>query len=176
LVNFVNLNAMYNSYMNIDELRALLDYDQTTGLFYWRVKRKKMEPGDSAGAINSKGYRYISINNVMHRANRLAWMHFHGAEPSGQIDHIDGDKLNDRIANLRDVSQSTNLQNRNLPNRRKTGRSSAYLGVSWDRGTNKWRAKATVNGRSVYLGQFDAEIDAHNAYLAAKQRLTLARA
>lgn len=100
-----------------------------------------------------------------YKAHRLAWLYMHGELPDKSIDHINGLKTDNRIANLRLATNAQQKQNRprNLNN------SSGYKGVA--RAETKWRARINANGRHYYLGRFDTPEDAHNAYVAAAHRL-----
>lgn len=94
-------------------LKDILEYDPLTGVFLWKKKIAKcIKIGNRAGFINGKGYERISINRTQHQSHRLAWLYVHGTMPEQQIDHINRIKTDNRIANLRDVSPSTNQENR----------------------------------------------------------------
>lgn len=118
--------------MDATTLRTLLDYNPLTGQFTWRVRAAhRIHVGDIAGVIcKSTGYRVIGINGVRHSAHRLAWLHVHGEWPAQNIDHINGDRSDNRIENLRDVSQQTNTLNRKRV-RSDADESVVYPGVRW---------------------------------------------
>ena len=157
--------------MDINKLRELLEFDGESGLFRWRVKRKKASPGSVAGAINGKGYRYISFDNVSYRANRLAWFYAFGKWPAGQIDHINGNRDDNRLANLRDVTGRANSQNRLGANKNNSVR---LLGVCYRPKTEKWKAQISVGGRSIHLGYFLTAEEAQAAYMRAKSSMHVA--
>lgn len=155
--------------LNAEELRQLLDYDPTTGVFTWRfASAANVKPGSVAGCVMSSGYRAIRIQGVGHKAHRLAWLYMNGAWPHGVIDHINKDKADNRIANLRDVSMDMNRHNQ-----RECGRKSRHglLGVSYFKHNGKFRAGIQFEGRKIYLGSFDTGEQAQSAYFAAKQGL-----
>ena len=157
--------------ITVETLRGLLDYDPDTGIFCWRVNRgNRIKVGAAAGTVSSNSYAVIKINGMPFKAHRLAWLHFHGVWPEHQIDHIDENKSNNRISNLRDVPQSMNQHNAIKP--RKDG-TSGYRGVSWDKRVRRWRAQIFANGRKQCIGLFDTAEAAHAAYLAAKLRFHL---
>lgn len=153
--------------LDINYLKEWLSYDPETGVFTWLKYRRNIKKGDVAGCINQKGYLYIGLQGKLYRANRLAWFYVHGVMPTGQIDHIDGDRINNRIANLRDVDGFTNQQNRKNGNK---NASSKYLGVSFHKQSKKWIAQIWFR-QHKYIGLYDTEEEAHQAYLAEKSAL-----
>lgn len=147
-----------------NRLQHVVEYNEKTGLFMFRHGRGGKPKGTIAGTLNEKGYRCIVIDSRRYRAHRLAWLYVHGAWPADEIDHIDGDRDNNRIGNLREAGRSENLQNqRKAQKRNKTG----LLGVSPRRGRH--RATIVINGKQEHIGDFDSEIEAHNAYIERKR-------
>lgn len=110
----------------------------------------------------------IWVDGHCHRAHRLAWLHVHGVWPKDDVDHMDGNRVNNCIANLRDVDRSTNLQNMRSPGRPSK---SGLLGVSWFERDRNWLARICVDGKNRYLGYFQTKEQAHEAYVAAKRKL-----
>ena len=152
-----------------ETMRRLLDYEPDTGIFYWRIQpSRSVKAGAVAGSVNDEGYRYITIDRKAFAAHRLAWLYTHGVWPEQQIDHINGVKADNRIANLRDVPQSMNQHNQV---RTKKNNTSGFCGVSWEKRDKRWRAMIMVNGRKQHIGLFDTPEAAHAAYLVAKLRL-----
>jgi len=153
-----------------EKLKSLLYYSKDTGLFFWRNQRRPaINPWDQAGNRNVRGYVQLTINQFNYLAHRLAWLYVNGEWPSEQIDHIDTDKSNNRWANLREATASENQQNqRSAP---KSKESSRLLGVSWSKASRKWTAQIKLNGKKIYLGLFDSEQAAHEAYVAAKREI-----
>ena len=153
--------------LTAERLRLVLDYDATTGAFRWRERRQGVRADGTAGCVcKRRNTVVIFVDGKLYLAHRLAWLHVHGEWPRQQVDHIDGDSLNNRIANLRDVSVSVNQQNRKRAARHS---SSGVMGVRARNG--RWAAEIRVNGRVHRLGRFDTPEAAHAAYIAAKRRL-----
>jgi hypothetical protein len=150
-----------------ERLKKLLSYDPDTGVFIWLVRpsHSHVHVGDLAGTKDPSGYIYIKISGKRYFAHRLAWLYVYGEWPRHNIDHKDGIGDNNRIANLRDVTQSINAQNIKKANAdSKTG----VLGVTRYKG-GKYRALIMINGRNKHLGLFDTAEQAHNAYLETKR-------
>jgi len=146
-----------------ERLRELLHYNPDTGVFTWRASRGHLAAGRIAGYGNGRGYIQIKVDDRAYVAHRLAWLYMHGRFPSAQLDHINGVRGDNRIANLREASQSENQQN--IKGARRG--SATRLGVSFAKG--KWRAEIQVNGRRTNLGHYPTEDSAHAAYLSAKR-------
>lgn len=145
-------------------LRETLAYDPATGHFTWLAKTgKRAVVGRRAGWQSKDGYARICVHGEEHQAHRLAWLYVHGDWPMQDIDHINGDRADNRIANLRDVSRSVNLQNRRAAGQTRTG----VLGVS----ANGTGFKAEIKSdRRMHLGTFPTTAAASAAYLAAKRQ------
>lgn len=148
----------------IRRLRELLNYDTATGLLTWRVSRGKAKAGSVVSTRDVRGYLVLGVDGKRYYAHRVAWALMSGDWPAEVIDHIDGDKANNRAANLRCVPISMNAQNR----RRVAVRSkSQILGVR--KYGARWRAVISISGSQKYLGTFDSAAEAQQAYLAAKR-------
>lgn len=145
-------------------LRELLNYNPETGEFTRRVSTtNSVRVGDIAGSVHHTGYLRIRVDGHQYLAHRLAWLYTHGEWPKNEIDHIDGNKTNNRIANIRDVTPSVNQQNQ-----RKARSGTGFLGVTLSQG--RFRALIGVAGKQHYLGNYDTPELAHAAYLNAKRR------
>lgn len=154
-----------------EQVRQWLRYDQDTGVLTWALNRRNARAGTRAGSERgSSGYRVVSLGNCAYYEHRVAWLWMTGEWPKEQIDHINGDRFDNRWANIREVSQTVNQQNK----RRATVRSSlGLLGASPPQGKGRTRFKSTIgaNGRSIHLGYHDTPEQAHEAYVEAKRRL-----
>ncbi len=132
------------------ELKEILKYDYSTGLFFWNVARQNIRAGCKAGNLEPSGYVRISVLGKKYYAHRLAWLYVHGNLPRYEIDHIDGVKNNNRILNLRDVSHKTNNKNKKMPRSNKSG----CVGVLWNQRRDKWIAQIKSNQEVTYLGLY----------------------
>lgn len=147
-------------------LREVLDYCPETGVFTWSAATANCTKlGEMAGWITERGYRKIAIDGTTYRANRLAWLYVYGEWPKRTVDHIDGESLNDAIANLREATQSQNNANAKLSRRNTTG----FKGVS--RSGNRFVAHIRKNRYLHHLGSFETPEEAHRAYMEAAVRL-----
>lgn len=143
-------------------LQSILDYNKDTGIFTWKKKSSKfskIELGTIAGSYDKYGYRRIKIDFTHYKTHRLAWLYVYGSLPKGHIDHINGVVDDNSITNLRLVSDRENQQNR------KTHRAGALVGASFHKATSKWQAQIKVNKKQIYLGVYNTEQEAHEAYL-----------
>jgi hypothetical protein len=131
--------------MNADDVKELLDYDRETGEFYWKSRPHNISKrfiGKRAGTI-SLGYLRISLDGKLVLAHRLVWLMEHGEWPRDHIDHINRNKMDNRIGNLRDATQSQNMRNASLPSNNKSG----IAGVSWNKVKNSWEVYIGVGQR-----------------------------
>jgi len=143
-------------------LASVLRYDNETGEFY-RVKPRPQDRGRPAGSIDNNGYRVISIKAKQFKAHRLAWLYVHGVEPTRMIDHIDGDRSNNRIENLREVTPFENAKNQRM----RKDNTSGFTGVTWSKSAQKWRVCVKSEGVSHHLGYYIDKEAAVSARLAA---------
>jgi len=151
-----------------DELRRLFVYDPETGVLTRRVNHANgLKAGTVAGTMQRGRARYFvtRINRRLYLVHRLAWLYMHGEWPKGFIDHINGNGLDNRLYNLRDVTNKQNLQASLKPPKSNT---SGFKGVYWNKKQSKWVAGISIEGRRKYIGSFDSPEVAHEAYLAKK--------
>jgi hypothetical protein len=149
--------------MNIsqEELNSILAYDPLTGILIWKDNRSNMIKGSIAGSVNSAGYKTITINSKTFRVQRIIWIMMFGYIPNDFfIDHVNGNKIDNRLENLRLATNSQNQQNRPAPK----NNSSGYRGVTWHKQMNKWMARISHHGKRKLIGFFDSAEDAYKAY------------
>ena len=131
-----------------ESLYKLFDY--RNGELFWKTTSTKRKAGKKAGFLDSKGYWSIGINYKLYKAHRIIFVLKKGINPK-EIDHIDGNPLNNRIENLREVSRQQNQLNRKIPKNNKTG----FKNVLWIKKSKKWCVRVRVNGVQTYFGYYD---------------------
>lgn len=147
-----------------DNLKRQLKYNPETGTFTWlAVNSNRTSAGKLAGCVNrATGYRYIGIDGNIYKASRLAWLYMHGYWPLYQIDHVNGNRADDRFTNLRAATLHENSQNT-----RKRSSKTGFRGVE-KLPYGKWRAQIRIRGKNRHIGVFDSPEKASQAYLAAR--------
>ncbi len=148
------------------ELKKLFHYDKYTGLFTRLVTVKhNAKKGSLAGSVNSCGYLLFRVNTKKYRAHRMAWLYVYGANPKNEIDHINGDKLDNRIENLRDITSMENSRNRTT-SINKFG----VVGLSWCKKTKKFYSRITIKRKTECLGYYFSMFDAICARKSAENK------
>ena len=140
--------------MNQETLKQLLTYNLETGSFTWNLYKRCVKKGSVAGST-AGSYLKIGINYKSYLAHRLAWLYVHGYIPDC-IDHINGNKLDNRIKNLREATNEQNSKNSKKSSRNTSG----VKGVSFDKQHNRWRAELFSNGKRVFFKYFKTLEDA----------------
>lgn len=161
-------------------LRQLLHYDPETGRLFWKPRPAEMFATSRAFGLwntrfagkpafclrEKRGHLAGKLFGERYKAHRVIWSIVNGCDPTEQIDHINGDPSDNRIANLREATQRQNCQNR----RSRIGSSSKYLGVNWHGHTQKWVAAIGAKGIQSHIGVYDTEYEAAVAYDAAAKK------
>lgn len=149
--------------------REWFDYNAETGLIVWKRKPKaKVRMGDVVGNLNRHGYRCLKFKGQQYLAHRLAWLLQTGSWPEGDIDHMNGNRSDNRFVNLRDVPRAENTQNTRAA--KSSNKSSGLLGVS-RKGETRWVSSIWAKGRRHHLGTFNTPEEAHAMYLKKKREL-----
>ncbi|WP_246705492.1 HNH endonuclease [Rhizobium sp. WYCCWR 11152] len=159
------------------EISKLLKYDPENGKLFWLPRpaelfasrhpkrsadysaqrwNSRLAGKEALNSVNARGYLSGSIFNRNYKAHRVAWVLATGGWPADQIDHINGNKTDNRIVNLRSVTNSDNCKNKRIIKSNTSG----VCGVSWFARSRKWHARIEVNGKTVNLGYFDCLDDA----------------
>jgi hypothetical protein len=166
--------------MNISYLKELFSYESSTGVLVWKYRPEfHFETNRAflvfnsqyafkvAGCLGSCGYHVVGVDGKKLYSHRVCYALYHGKWPKNQIDHIDGDRTNNKISNLRDIGAKENQRNRRINNNNKTG----LTGVRWDKDRGAFRATIKVNYKTIHLTYTDdffeaccARISANNKY------------
>lgn len=152
---------------DVDLLKAKYDYDPTTGDFRRRTAWGKQMVGDIAGCISPQGYRYLTFKGRATPAHRLAWLWVYGEWPVADVDHINRDRMDNRIENLRSVSRSVNCHNIAVRS------SSGEKGVTAGSRGRGWEARIMVDRKHIYLGFYKTKEEAAAARKGAEYALGL---
>ena len=151
--------------MTQEELRDALDYSPDTGVFIWKKRvAQRTRIGDIAGSRHHNGYITFFFKGKQRQAHRMAWLYVHGYLPDGPMDHINGVRDDNRIANLRPTTAFGNAQNRRKPQK---GNLSGFMGVA--RNGKNWQAYIVVNKKHIYLGTYKTPEEANAKYVEAKR-------
>jgi len=141
----------------IEDVLRRVSYDPQTGLFIALKTAGRRRAGDVCGYPDRLGYVKVCFDGKWVMAHRLAFRIVHGRWPDGEIDHINGNPSDNRIANLRECTRSQNVMNTRRGN-----------GVCWHKGRKKWQALVKARGKSYFLGHFDSREDAERAAIKGK--------
>jgi len=153
--------------MDIESMKAHIDYCPETGVMTWKkVLSNRVKVGMQCGAnIDSKGYGRVCFSGKQYRAHRVAWAIHYGEDACGQIDHINGDRLDNRICNLRIATNQENSRNNCIS----ANNTSGATGVTWHKKSGKWMAQIVVSYKPIYLGLFKNKEQAVQARKKAEQ-------
>ena len=152
--------------LTAEYLRSILNYEPATGIFTWKVRTSRsVKVGDVAGSLDGDSYLRISVQSRGYKAHRLAWLHVYGEWPKDQLDHVNRVRTDNRISNLREVTNKQNQQNRS----KRSDNTSGYQGVFWHKRDFKWQATIAHNYKDIHLGYFTTIEEAVSARKAAEK-------
>lgn len=134
----------------IERLRELFTLDEQTGVLYRKVRSANVKAGSVAGSLGRNGYLYTSVDGRLMLVHRIVYAMVNGSWPIADVDHINGERADNRPTNLRAASRSQNMMNGSLRSDNKSG----IKGVFWDSRKGKWRAEIRAAGQSRFLGYF----------------------
>jgi len=157
-------NHIVSDILTYEQVREMFDYDEDTGILTWKIRYGYKHPGDEVGYMEY-GYKIHTTNKRDTGVHRLVWLWYYGKYPDQFIDHINGIKIDNRICNLRDVSQRENLHNKQ---RHREGKS---LGVFFNQWEQRWDARIFFEHKQYRLGVYDTEELALSAYKVAQKEI-----
>jgi hypothetical protein len=150
-----------------ERLKELLSYDPETGVFTRRVDHGKLfKAGDVAGGLRGGKYCTVGVDYHRYQMHHVVWLYVYGVWPTEEMDHINGDPFDNRLANLRPATRQENARNLRLPRHNTSG----AKGVYWAKRAKKWVANIQTGGKCRYLGSFDLLESAKLAYEAAAEK------
>lgn len=155
-----------SSQLTADRLRELLHYDPETGVFTRRFARGGIPAGARVGTPHGNGYLSARVQNKTRYLHRLAWLYITCEYPEHDIDHINGDRTDNRWSNLRKATRGENMQNQRQPRSTNTV---GLLGVS--RRNGRYIAQIQTDGVYHAIGLYSTPEEAHDAYVSAKRAL-----
>lgn len=161
--------------LTLDRARKVLDYDQSTGAMVWKTRAvtdfrdarawkswNARFSAKAAGHLNIQGYMLLCIDHKFYLSHRVAWLMVHGRWPENEIDHINGEPADNRLANLRTADHTRNMQNARVKKTNKSGLKGAFTNQN---GT--FSSYVRADGKRKYLGRFVSAEEAHEAYKTA---------
>ena len=152
------------NHITYNRLYELLEYNPDTGEFTWKVDRKRLaKAGTKAGSKNGSGYIQISVDGKLYLAHRLAWFYCFQEWPV-LLDHINRDRADNRLDNLREVTQSVNVHNSSDRPSKSGFRNARKVG-------SRFQSEIKINGKSIHLGMFDTAEEASNAAKDYREKL-----
>lgn len=137
-------------------LKELFHYDPNTGYITRTSSVSNVKRGDIAGGKTEQGYIRIRVDGKKYLGHRLAWLYVYGRWPRDQIDHINHDRADNRLENLREVSSQTNCRNQSV----RPDNNSGFTGISWDKDAGKWKSQIVALGKKINLGRYSDISDA----------------
>lgn len=147
------------------ELKVMFDYDAENG---WLIRKfRKGKPYNKPCGYKPAGYNgygRIKIKGKMYHTHRLIWLFHYGEFPSEFIDHIDGNRVNNRVENLREVDNKSNCHNRKVNENNTSG----FADVVWDKEFQKYRVRIEIDGNRKHIGRYGTIEDAVLASKKAK--------
>lgn len=153
-----------------ERIRELLEYDPSSGILKWRKRTSnRVKVGGVAGVVGVNRYVYVAIDNRRLLAHRLIWLYVYGEWPTCQVDHLNRERSDNRLENLRLATESENACNGVL----RSTNTSGFRGVSLDKRKTKkkWLAQIVKNGAQICIGYFATKEEAYDAYRQAAQEL-----
>jgi len=150
--------------VTVERLREALSYDPATGRLEWKVRISCHNPGEHAGCVKMDGYVYVNLDKNRMFGHRIAWALHYGRWPDHQLDHINGVRSDNKLANLREVTNSVNQHNR----RDMVRKNGSLKGTSFSKKLGQWNASIVIDSKRFHLGTFASEEEAHAIYAEAK--------
>ena len=138
--------------LTLQEATRIFRYDEETGKLYWNERvHKRIRVGQECGRVTSHGYRKLRVFGKEYYVHRLVWLLKTGSWPNNQIDHINRNRLDNRIENLRVANHFENQHNKSIPKNNTSG----IKGVTWNKRAKKWYVQLMFNKKQMYFGLYE---------------------
>lgn len=144
---------------SVKELKKIMTCYPDKGYCVWKERAGNYFSNKKVGWVGDRGYIRCEFLGVGYSMHRIIWLYVYGKWPSGEIDHINHIRNDNRIENLRVVSNKDNLKNKSLPKSNKSG----IMGVHWLRRDKRWKVAIKIDGKTKYLGLYQKKEDAAKA-------------
>lgn len=156
-----------NKALTQSKIHSLFEYREDGNLLWKVSSTNRVRIGDIVGYLNIAGYHRVQIDRKKYFLHRLIYMYHHGSlTPGMDIDHIDGNKSNNRIENLREITHSQNLMNAKINKNSKTG----VKGVYFSKKAKKYQTQLVINGKNTYLGTYSTLEEAEKVMKEAREK------
>lgn len=153
-----------NTGLTIERIRKVFNYEPETGIMRWAIRTgSRSTIGAIAGHLHNDNYWRVRVDRKLYLTHRLIWLYVYGEWPDRDIDHINMDRADNRLSNLRLATCGQNNVNSGTRNDNTSG----YKGVIWHKRAKKWWARIHINGKQIDLGYFDDPKDGYAAYCKA---------
>lgn len=154
--------------ISIEMLNDYFSYNRDSGVLTWKKRTSnRVKVGDIAGSETKTGYLHVGFMGVDIKVHRIVWAIENGKWPEMYIDHIDGNRLNNKINNLREATSNQNAWNMRRPSHNTSG----IKGVGFCKQTGKYTAWIWINNKKMWLGRHNTKDDAYNAYASEAKKL-----
>lgn len=153
--------------LSLNEIKQHIKYDAKNGCFYRKQTNNQHKVGEIAGNKRKNGYVILKVCGVNILAHRLVWLFEYGEWPKECLDHIDGDKSNNKIKNLREATYAQNKCNSKVRKDNELG----LKGVNFDKKLKRYRARIFYNGKNLSLGSYNTKEEAHAVYVAKAKEI-----
>lgn len=141
--------------LTVDRIKDL--FYEKDGVLYNKISRGRARQDAPSGSVDKQGYICVRVQGKAYKAHRLVWVLYNNDWPTKDLDHLDGNPANNSISNLREVTNRQNALNRKI-------KAKGYTKIG-----SKYKAQIKVSGKLIYLGVFNTEEEASNAYIEARE-------
>jgi hypothetical protein len=136
-------------------------------LFWEKTTAKQVKVGEEAKSIDSRGYKIVRFKGRLYQTHRVIWFLVNKEQPPKVLDHINNDRLDNHIENLREVTYSQNSHNAKI----RTDNKSGVKGVHWNKKNNNWVVQVRANNKNQHIGSFTNLTEAEHAVKNARKTL-----